>query len=97
MNLEMHPEARLEFREAIAYYEDCRDGLGLEFSREIYASINRIADAPALWPKLSDNSRRFLARRFPYSIIYQTLHNDVLIVAVAHQSRKPGYWKKRLR
>lgn len=97
MSLEMHPEARLEFREAIAYYEGCREGLGFEFSREIYASIQRIATAPLLWSTLSDNSRRFLARRFPYTIIYQTLDDTVLIVAVAHQSRKPGYWKDRLR
>ncbi len=97
MILEMHPEARLEFRDAIAYYEDRRDGLGLEFSREIYASINRIEDAPLVWSKLTDNSRRFLTRRFPYSVIYQALPDRILIVAIAHQSRKPGYWKKRLR
>ena len=48
MNLEMHPEARIEFREAIAYYEDCQDGLGLEFSREVYLAINRIAETPLL-------------------------------------------------
>ena len=97
MNLDMHPEARLEFREAIAYYEDCRNGLGLEFSREIYASINRVADTPLLWSRLTDNSRRFLTKRFPYSVIYQVLNDAILIVAVAHQSRKPGYWKNRLR
>ena len=54
MNLDMHPEARLEFREAIIYYEDCREGLGLEFSREIYESINRVADAPLLWSSRSE-------------------------------------------
>ena len=97
MNLDMHPEARLELRDAIAYYEDHRDGLGLEFSREIYASINRVADAPLIWSRLTDNSRRFLTKRFPYSIIYQILDDAVLIVAIAHQSRKPGYWKDRLR
>ena len=97
MNLDMHPEARLEFREAIIYYEDCREGLGLEFSREIYESINRVADAPLLWSRLTDNSRRSLTKRFPYSIIYQVLDEAILIVAVAHQSRKPGYWKNRLR
>jgi plasmid stabilization system protein ParE len=97
MNLEMHPEARLEFRESIEYYEDCREGLGIEFSREVYASINRVAGAPLLWSRLTDNSRRFLTKRFPYSVIYQVLNGDILIVAVAHQSRKPGYWKKRLR
>ena len=93
----MHPEARLEFREAIAYYEDCREGLGLEFSREISASMKRIAETPMLWSQLSIHSRRFLTKRFPYSIIYQHLNDSVLIVAVAHQSRKPGYWKNRLR
>ena len=97
MKLDIHPDARLEFRDAIAYYQDCRDGLGLEFSREIYSSINRIAETPLLWSKLSDNSRRFLTKRFPYSIIYQALDDEVLIVAVAHQSRKPGFWKDRLR
>jgi plasmid stabilization system protein ParE len=97
MNLEMHPEARLEFREAIAYYEGCREGLGLEFSREVFAAISRIAETPLIWTKLSVNSRRSLTRRFPYSIIYQATDHDILIVAVAHQSRKPGYWKKRLK
>jgi plasmid stabilization system protein ParE len=97
MNLEMHPEARLEFREAIAYYEDCRECLGLGFSREVYLSINSIAETPQLWSKFSFNSRRFLTKRFPYSIIYQILEDSVLIVAVAHQSRKPGYWKDRLK
>ena len=97
MILEMHPEARLEFREAIAYYEDYHDGLGLEFSREVYASINRIADAPLLWTRLTENSRRFMTRRFPFNIIYQVLDGDILIVAIAHQSRKPEYWKSRLR
>jgi plasmid stabilization system protein ParE len=97
MKLEMHPEARLEFREAIAYYEDCSDGLGLEFAMEVYASIKRIAKTPLLWSKLSQNSRRFPTKRFPYSIIYQVLESEILIVAVAHQSRKPGYWKERLK
>jgi plasmid stabilization system protein ParE len=97
MTLLIHPEARLELREAIAYYEDCMDGLGREFFREIYVSIRRIARTPALWPGLSENSRRFLTKRFPYSIIYQVLDEEVLIVAVAHQSRKPGYWKGRLK
>jgi hypothetical protein len=96
MNLDMHPEARLELREAMAYYEGCYDGLGLEFSREIYASIMRIAKSPLLWSKLSKNSRRFLTKRFPYSVIYQVVGDDLYIVAVAHQSRKPGYWKERL-
>ena len=97
MNRIIHPEARLELRDAVAYYNTCRDALGLEFSREIYGSINRIAETPLLWSTFSDNTRHFYVRRFPYTIIYQVLPDSILVVAVAHQSRKPGYWKERLK
>jgi len=95
MTFEFHPEARIEFIDAIAYYERCRDGLGLRFSREIYAAINRIMPDPRAWPKISANTRRCLARRFPYGIIYEVREDDILIIAVAHLSREPFYWIDR--
>lgn len=95
MTFEFHPEARIEFIEAIAYYEMCREGLGLRLSREVYNTINRIILGPDTWPKISENTRRCLTRRFPYGIIYETRENDILIIAVGHLSREPFYWKDR--
>lgn len=46
MNYSFHPEAEIEFFEAIDCYEDCGEGLGLEFSREIFAAIKRIVNFP---------------------------------------------------
>lgn len=96
MNFDFHPEARLEFIDAIAYYERSEAGLGLRFSREVYATINRIVLDSAAWPRISDNTRRCLTRRFPYGVIYEIRQDDILIIAVNHLSREPFYWKDRI-
>lgn len=97
MNYSFHTTARIEFIEAVAYYEECRDGLGLEFSREVYSSINRITTFPKAWSELSEDTRRCLTIRFPYGLIYQILDNEILIIAVTQLNREPGYWESRLK
>lgn len=96
MNFTFHPEARIEFIEAIAYYETCREGLGLRFSREMYATINRVTLGPVAWPRISENTHRCLTRRFPYGVIYEIRDDDILIIAVAHLNREPFYWRGRI-
>lgn len=97
MNFTFHPEARIEFIEAVAYYERCREGLGLRFSREVFATISRITLGTTAWPLISDNTRRCLTRRFPYGVIYEVREDDILIIAVTHLNREPFYWKDRSR
>ena len=53
MTFEFHPEARIEFIEAIAFYEESREGLGLRLSREVYATISRIIAGTTSWPRVS--------------------------------------------
>jgi len=95
MTFEFHPEARIEFIDAIAFYEKSSEGVGLRLSREVYATINRVAASPTAWPRFTDNTRRCLTRRFPYSVVYEVREKDVLIIAVAHLSREPFYWSDR--
>ena len=92
-----NPEARIEFIAAIAYYETCREGLGLRFSREVHATIKRIALRPTAWPSMSDNTRRCITRRFPYGVIYEIREDDILVIAVTHLNREPGYWENRVK
>jgi hypothetical protein len=33
--------------------------------------------------------------RFPYLVVYREDATRILVVAVAHEKRKPGYWRKR--
>lgn len=96
MKFYFHPEAEAEFDKSVGYYELCQPGLGLEFAEEVYATIGRIMQYPDAWSKLSENSRRCLANRFPYGVIYQVKSHAVRIIATAHLNRRPSYWKERL-
>ncbi|MRG96080.1 type II toxin-antitoxin system RelE/ParE family toxin [Polyangium spumosum] len=90
-----HPAARKELRVAIAFYEVRREGLGEEFLDEVEATIRRICDMPATWPKLSEHVRRAQTRRFPYGILYRELRQRIEIIAVLHLHRHPDTWMGR--
>lgn len=97
MNYLFHPAAEAEFESAVDYYDESEEGLGDDLEAEVLATISRIVKHPNAWPKYSYRTRRCLCNRFPYSIVYRVIDDYVAIFAVAHQKRKPGYWKDRLR
>jgi len=92
-----HPEAEIEFLAAIDYYEDCKPGLGYDFSVEVYSTLANILSFPEAWPLLVDNIRRCLINRFPYGIIYAVDEDVLFILAVMHLHRNPEYWKDRIK
>ncbi len=96
MNHEFLPEAQAEFGRAVAYYDQCGLGLGDEFVAEVEAAIRRILDYPHAWSEYHHGTRRCLTRRFPYGVVYQVRTGLILVVAVAHLRREPGYWVARL-
>jgi plasmid stabilization system protein ParE len=96
MTFDFHPEARLEYREAAAFYESRRHGLGAAFSLEVEATIDRILETPTRWRQIEQDIHSCRTHTFPYSILYSLAHDSVLIVAVMHLRRKPGYWRERL-
>jgi plasmid stabilization system protein ParE len=87
-----------EIDEAYEYYEDQMPGLGNEFLSEILDAFKKIKSQPKIWTPFSRRTRRFLAKKFPYGIIYQIKekHDEILIIAIAHLHRKPGYWNDRI-
>ena len=96
MTYDFHPEARLEYREAAAFYESRRPGLGAAFSLEVESTIGRILESPARWRQVEQDVHSCRTRTFPYAILYSLVDDSVLIVAVMHLRRKPGYWRERL-
>lgn len=97
MQILFHPEAQAELNCAINHYEDSEPSLGYQFAIEVYAAVQRIKANPRLWPLLNDEVRRCLILRFPYGIIYSVddVQATVLILAVMHLHREPGYWSGR--
>lgn len=97
MKYSFHPEAKEEFLDAVNYFEECRSGLGLEFSKEVFSTIQRIIHFPSAWSKFSENTRRCLTNRFPFSVIYQIAGEGIFIIAIMQLNREPDYWKKRIK
>ncbi len=78
------------------FYESRRSGLGGSFTAEIEAAIGRIVEAPEQFRAIEQDVRRCLAHVFPYGVLFTVEQDIVLIIAVAHASRRPGYWQGRL-
>ena len=95
MNYEFHPDAEWEFIEEAVRYESEVPGLGARFGDEVNRVIELLLENPKIGGPIDDNLRHFVLRRFPYSIIYSVVTDTLLIVAVAHGSRKPGYSRSR--
>ena len=92
---DFHPEARAEYLASIAYYGDASIGLGTAFANEVEDAIALILSYPSAWPALGGAVRRCMLGRFPCGIIYTERDNGILILAVAHAKRAPGYWRSR--
>ena len=95
MKYSFHPAAEKELNDAIDYYNERQNGLGLEFAKEVYSVIQNVVSFPQAWPLLSEHTRRCLTNRFPYGIIYQATSDEIFVIAIMQLNRKPGYWKKR--
>jgi toxin ParE1/3/4 len=96
-----HPEADVETESAALWYEAQQDGLGQDFLAELEKAFTLISESPTTWPlwpgvSRSLGIRRFLLSRFPYGVAYDATDGVIVVYAVAHLARRPGYWKDRL-
>ena len=96
MRHEFHPEALLEFEEAVQFYKQRGRKLGQRFAQEIRTTIAKIAAMPDRWRVLEQDVRICRTRVFPYAMLYTIEADYILIVAIAHGKRRPGYWRHRL-
>lgn len=96
MRYEFHPEALAEYEAAVLYYAERDPAVGRRFVAAVEDAIDRLLEAPTRWRVLDEDVRRCLARVFPYGVLYTIEPEFVLIVAVMHCSREPGYWKRRV-
>lgn len=96
MKAGFHPAATEEFIETVAYYDGEVPGLGNGLIVEVERIIEILRDQPKIGQRIEKNFRRVLLARFPYSLIYSIEPEQILVVAVAHQHRRPGYWQERV-
>jgi toxin ParE1/3/4 len=97
MNLRIHRLAMAEIDHEVDYYESRQAGLGTELENEIDAAFSLILRFPEAAPQWRDRKDRRVAPldRFPFTIHYQITHEDLVVLALAHTSRRPDYWARR--
>lgn len=93
--VEFHPEAEDDLAGAKQWYRQRSRLAARAFATEFAGAVRQITTSPTRWPKTQGETRRFVLSRFPFSILYRLEPDKVFVIAVAHQRRRPGYWRNR--
>jgi plasmid stabilization system protein ParE len=94
-SVRFHDEARLELIAQVGYYEAAREGLGDAFNSEVEAIVEVVARNPDSGLQYNFGTLRKVLKRFPFSVVYVVLPAEVVILAIAHFRKRPGYWRDR--
>ncbi len=95
--VDLHEEAAAEYDEAFDWYLSRSPDSALRSDAEVERGMAQIALNPQRWPHSFIETRKYLLTDFPFILIYrENIFGVIQILAVAHTSRKPEYWKGRL-
>jgi plasmid stabilization system protein ParE len=94
-SVRFHPQAESEANRAYEWYHERNPNAARAFLADLDYAVSRVQEAPERWPHYHGAARRYLFQRFPFSLIYRVTEDTVEIIAVAHHSRRPGYWSRR--
>lgn len=93
MKLTFAPRAFDELAGALAWYAERSLDVARSFQREVDGAVALLLVHPLMGAPGARGLRRLPLRRFPYTLHYRADSQELLVVAVAHQRRRPGYWR----
>ncbi len=96
MNRILHPQTIIELRETAEWYEKIDPDLSEAFVLEFRNRADHILAQPFSFRIRDHGCRRINFHRFPYYLPYCIENDEIVILAIAHNARKPGYWKNRI-
>ena len=88
--------AETEVDNAVSWYQEQTEDQSLNFLIELDRAVQVVRTYPLLAAEIEPDIRRFLLHRFPYSLIYGIEADTIVVIAVAHDHREPGYWSDRV-
>jgi plasmid stabilization system protein ParE len=90
------PSARREFLAAVEYYSGQRPGLGARFIEAVEHATARALAFPLAGAETTSRTRKVYLRGFPFYVVYEPVNDGIVVVAIAHHARMPGYWQSRV-
>jgi toxin ParE1/3/4 len=100
VRVDLHPEARAEFRLAALWYDERQTGRGDAFVMAINSALERVASAPESFPRWPGVTQATVIRKatllaFPYLIAFEQHRDHIVVLGITHQKRRPLYWLRR--
>ncbi len=96
MKISQHPAAVIEIDDALAWYAERNPRVAQRLWEALLEARLHISTFPRAATGMRRDSYRFVVQGFPYDLIYRLNEHEILVIAFAHHSRRPGYWKTRL-
>ena len=96
MEIRLHSGAKRDFDDAVRHYAAIGPELAGRFIDAVNAGFDQIIQDPQRWRIVSGSVRRVLTKIFPFTLLYIIEGDTAFVVAVAHNSREPGYWAERI-
>ena len=96
MRIRLLSVASGELEESLAWYRERSPRAAEAFWLRIQEAKRSITLFPEAAPPILGRARRFILSGFPYDLVYSVRPDEIVILALAHHSRRPGYWKSRL-
>ena len=93
--VEFHPGAQADYDESLDWYASRSRQTATNFAVAVDESLDRIQRNPTTFHALDSHHRECLLRRFPFRIVFRVVDDCVVVVALAHAKRRPGYWRNR--
>ena len=95
LDVEYLDQAVAEAAAAAAWYAERSPSAAAGFEADLHEAETAIRGLPNAWPRYDHGTRHYLLRRYPFAVVYRVESRRILIVAVAHGKRRPGYWRDR--
>ena len=89
--------ARREFLAEVVYYNNKEPELGGRFAAAVEEATARALAYPQAGTPATKDTRRVFLNDFPFAVVYRPDPEGITIFALAHHSRRPGYWQSRVR
>lgn len=95
--LRFFDEASDEIEHERRWYRGRSEQAEAAFLKELDHAITMVEESPNIWPAYLAGTHRYVFPTFPFSLVYFLEDDVVLVVSLASESKRPGYWRDRLR
>ena len=95
MEVDFHPDATIELAESADWYAEHSSRAARDFLVAVDVAIASIVGDPRRFVQIDDRHQSCSVIRFPFQVVYRVGDDRIVVVAIAHAKRRPGYWRAR--